>query len=276
MRMGLSSLLFLLLASGAFAAEGLPSFGSVSFAQLREAKADVKTPRPKAGDVLSAYHMIAQAGKDSIFGYADNQADAAEAISYWTGVLRAAGIEPGGAAFADGMYRMPYKTGDGRVLRDFLADSRQFPPKDEAGLRSNMALAAGALNASGLDVVAAHVLNVDAILPTYSILYLTRPDELPEHETRLRLLKAGDDLEFGVYRGAGVDVIQTPEPWMMVYIGPEAGYVTLIAKTQEDLDVKVAKRREFLAGAGKKLIAERRASVDDADYKFGAALYFFQ
>ena len=71
-------------------------------------------------------------------------------------------------------------------------------------------------------------------------------------------------------------MIQTPESWMMVYIGPEVGYVTLISQTQEGLDAKVAARRDFLTGEGKKLIAERRQSVEDPDYKFGAALYFFQ
>lgn len=270
------SSLCLLLASGAYAAEGLPAFGSVSFAQLREVKPDVKVPRAKAGDVLTAYHMIAQAGKDSLYGHADNEADAAEATAYWTGVLKAAGIQAGASTFADGVYQIPYATADGRVLRDFLADSRQFPPKDEAGLRSNLARSEDALNKAGLDVVSEHVLDVDGVLPTYSILYLTRPNELPEHETRLRLLKVGDDLETGIYRGAGVDVIQTPETWMMVYIGPEVGYVSLISQTQEGLDAKVVKRREFLAGEGKRLIAERRESVDNAEYKFGAALYFFQ
>ena len=270
------SSLCLLLASGAYAAEGLPSFGAVSFAQLREVKADIKIPRSKAGDVISTYHMIAQAGKDYLFGYANNEADAAEATSYWTGVLKTSGVQPGAATFADGMYKIPYKTADGRVIRDFLADSRQFPPKDEAGLRANMAFASEALNKAGLNVVAAHVLNVDSLLPTYSILYLTRSNELPEHETRLRLLKVGDDLDFGIYREAGVDIIQTPEPWMMVYVGPEVGYVSISAKTQADLEAKVAKRREFLADGGKKIIAERRDSTDAPDYPFGAALYFFQ
>lgn len=270
------SSLCLLLATGAFAAEGLPGFGSFDFASLRAAKADIAIPRAQAGDVITSYSMIAQAGKDSLFGYADNEKDAAAATAYWSGALKAAGIAAGAPTFADGMYQIPYKTADGRVLRDFLADSRQFPPKDEAGLRSNMAMAAGALNKAGLNVVATHVVDVDALLPTYQLLYLTKPDELPEHETRLRVLKPGDDIDFGIFRGAGVDVIQTPETWMMVYIGPEVGYVTLFAQTKEDLDAKVAKRRELFAGENKKVIAERREPIDDPDYKFGASLYFFQ
>jgi hypothetical protein len=269
------SSLCLLLASGGFA-QGLPALESISFSQLRETKTNIATPRAKAGDVIVAYHMIAQAGKDVVFGYADNSADAAEATAYWSGVLKAAGIQPGAATFSDGMYQIPYKTADGRVLRDFLADARQFPPKDEAGLRTNMALTAAALNSAGLNVVATHVVNVDALLPTYKLLYLTQPNELPEHETRLRVLKPGDNIEFDIYRKAGVNVIQTPETWMMVYVGPAVGYVTLWADSQENIDAKVAARRELLTGEGKKMIAERREAIDDPTYKFGAALYFFQ
>jgi hypothetical protein len=274
MKMVLSSVCLLL--ASASSAQGLPAFGSISFSELRATKTNIATPRAKAGDVITAYHMIAQAGKDVVFGYADNDKDAAEATAYWTGALKAAGVEPGAATFADGMYKIPYKTSDGRVLRDFLADSRQFPPKDEAGLRANMALAVGALNKAGLNVVTTHVLNVDSLLPTYSVLYLTQPNELPEHESRLRVLKPGDDIEFGIYRGAGVNVIQTPETWMMVYIGPEVGYVTLWADSRENLDAKVAARRELFSSENKKVIAERREPIDDPTYKFGAALYFFQ
>lgn len=274
MKMVLSSLCLLL--ASASVAQGLPAFGSISFSELRSAKTNIATPRAEAGDVITDYHMIAQAGKSVLFGYADTAADAAAAETYWSGVLKAAGIQPGAATFADGMYQLPYTTADGRVLRDFLADSRQFPPKDEAGLRANMALSAAALNKAGLDVVATNVLNVDALLPTYKILYLTQPNDLPEHETRLRVLKPGDDIDFDVYRKAGVNVIQTPETWMMVYVGPEVGYVTLWADSPENLDAKIAARKDFLAGEGKKMIDVRLETIDDPTYKFGAALYFFQ
>jgi hypothetical protein len=70
----------LMLAPGAYA-DGLPAFGSVSFASLRSVKNDIAVPRAKADDVLTAYHMLAQAGKNSLFGYADTAADAAEAAS---------------------------------------------------------------------------------------------------------------------------------------------------------------------------------------------------
>jgi hypothetical protein len=275
------STLCLILATGALAAsaaEGLPAFGSVDFAALHALALQSKlaSPRSAAGDVITDYHMIAQAGKDVLFGYADTPEQAAQATAYWTAALKSAGVPAGTPTFSDGMYQIPYKTADGRVIRDFMADARQFPPKDDAGLRVNMALAQGALTKAGLAVVSSHVLNVDSILPTYSLLYLTKADAAPEHETRLRVLKPGDDIDFDVYRGAGVDVVQTPETWMMVYIGPELGYVSMIAKTQDELDAKLAKRLDFLKGEGKNIIATRQSAVDDPDYKFGVAIYFFQ
>jgi hypothetical protein len=274
MKMVLSSVCVLV--ASVSAAQGFPAFGNISFSQLRETKTNIATPRAKAGDVISAYHMIAQAGKSVVFGYADNAADAAEAVNYWSGVLKTAGIQPGAATFADGMYQIPYTTADGRVLRDFLADARQFPPKDEAGLRDNMALTSAALNKAGLNVVATHVVNVDALLPTYSILYLTQPNELPEREARARVLKPGEDIDVEVYKKAGVNVIQTPETWMMVYVGPAVGYVTLWADSAENLDAKIKAREDLFSGEGKKMIAVRREAIDDPTYKFGAALYFFQ
>lgn len=272
------SALCLLLASAASAAgiEGLPSFPAFDFSAVRAQKFDLKSPAGKAGDEISAYHLIAQAGRDAVFGYAQTPEQAAEAVAYWSGVLRQAGVTAGAASFKDGLYIIPYKTADGRVIRDFLADPKQFPPKDEAGLRANMALARAELTKAGMDVVSTRVINVDAMLPTYSVFYLTKPDQNPDHETRLRVLKPGDDLDFDLYRKAGVNIVQTPETWMMVYIGPMVGYVTVIGKTREAVVEKLAKRKEYLASLGKVMIGEKIEPMDDAEYKFAAALYFFQ
>lgn len=265
-----------LLVASVVHAQGLPAFSGVSFRQIKSSRFDLATPASKAGDVINDYHMLAQAGRDRLFGYAQNEAEAAQATAYWTGVLKAAGVEPGAATFADGMYQIPYATADGRVIRDFLADPRQFPPKDESGLRLNMAQILSALEKAGHTVVSARVVNVDAILPTYSVLYLTKPNENPDHEVRLRVLKPGDDIDFSIFRGAGVNVVQTPETWMMVYLGAEVGYVTVIGRTADEVAEKLAKRKDFLVGEGKVLIADKTVPMDDADYKFAASIYFFQ
>ncbi|MCM2304325.1 MAG: hypothetical protein NDJ72_06450 [Elusimicrobia bacterium] len=254
----------------------LPAFRFTGAAQLRAEKTAFAAPEPRPADVVSQSHMHIQAGKDVLFGYAKTPEQFAEASAYWAEVLRSAGIEPGAATYKDGLFTLAYRTADGRALRGFMADPRQFPPKDEAGLRANMALASKALSDAGLSPVSARVLNLEYALPTYSILYLVKPEALREHETQLRVLKPGDDIDAGLIRASGVSVVQKPSPWLLVYIGPELGYVGLIAKTAEDLAVRLEKRKALLVAAGKKIIGHALVAVDHDEYKFGAELLFFQ
>jgi hypothetical protein len=271
--------LCLLLASAARAQapEGLPAFAAFGFAELRAQKpAALPTPPAQAADVIAANSLIAQAADDAVFGYADDAADEQAAVAYWTAALNAAGVKAGAPTFADGMYQIPYATGDGAVLASFLADARQFAPKDEGALRADMARAQAALTRDGLTPVAARVVNVDSILPTYLVLYKTKPDANPDHESRLRVLAPGDDLDFDVFRSAGLDVVETPTTFMMVYVGPAAGYVGLAGKTPDDLAQKLSAREDFLTQNGRKILATRNFSIDDADYPYGAGVYFLQ
>jgi hypothetical protein len=257
-------------------AGALPAFNFTGAAQLRAEKVPFAAPEPRPADVVTKGYMHIQAGKDVLFGYAETQEQFAEASAYWAGVLRSAGIEPGAAAWKDRIFTLAYRTADGRVLRDFMAEPRQFPPKDESGLRANMALAGKALTDAGLTPVSARVLDLEYALPTYSILYLAKAEAKPEHETLLRVLKPGDDIDAGLIKASGVAVVQKPEPWLLVYIGPELGYVGLIAKTAEDLAARLEKRTAFLVAAGKRIVGHKLVPVDDSEYKFGAELLFFQ
>ncbi|MDD5305073.1 MAG: hypothetical protein PHS14_18395 [Elusimicrobia bacterium] len=271
--------LALLLSPLAASAEtpALPSFSFTGVAALRAEASAIAAPAPRPSDVIVKGHMLIQAGKDSLFGYAKTREEFAEASSYWSEVLAAAGIQTGVPSFdKDGIFILPYRTADGRVLRDFLAEARQFPPKDESGLRANMALAQKALSAAGLTPVSARVVNLESLLPTYSILYLTKPEAAREHESQLRVLKPGDDIDAGLIKASGVAVVQKPQPWLLVYIGPELGYVGLIAKTAEDLALRLEKRKAYLVAAGKRIVGEKLVPIDDAEYKFGAELLFFQ
>ena len=270
--------LCLLLASGARAAssEDLPAFDVTGFAQFRSQKSELATPGTRVSDAITADHMLVQAGRKVLYGYARTPEEAAEAVAYWSEVLQTMGVPTGAATYDKVLYTIPYTTRDGRVIRDFLADPLMFPPKDEAGLRANMALARSALAKAGLDVVAARTVKAEGLLPTYLVLYLTEADEDPAHETRLRVLKPGDDLDFNIFRRAGVTIVSTPKPWLLAYIGRELGYVSLIAKPSEEIAAKLAKRKEFLLSAGRRLIGEKVEPFDHPEYKFSAAIYFFQ
>lgn len=268
--------------SAAQAPQALPSFGYVGLNQLRQFSAEALTGAPpvaaRAADVITRDNLLLQAGKTFLFGYAKTDAEFHEALAYWTPFLSAAGITVGAASLdaETGMYQIPYAAPAGKVVRAFMAEPRQFPPKDEAGLRANMALAQDALAKAGFPLVAARVVNLEVILPTYSLLYLAKADEVPEHERLLRVLKPGDDLDLDLIRSAGVAVVQTPETWMVVYIGPELGVVGMVAHDRDELDKKIQARKDFLAQQGKKMIGEKIEPLDDPEWKLEVQLYFYQ
>jgi len=267
---------FALLLAGSASAELLPAFNFTAPAQVAVEVAAPPAPPSRPADVVDKSHMHIQAGKEVLFGYADTPEQFAEAAAYWSEVLRGAGVQPGTPTFKNGFFTLPYRTSDGRVIRDFTAEPRQFPPKDDAGLRANMAKLRAELVIAGLTPVAARVLNLEFLLPTYSILYLAKAEAVPAHEIRARVLKPGGDIDAGLIAASGVRVAQQPEPWMLVYVGPELGYTGLIAKTQADLALKLEKRKAFLIEQGKKIVGEKFFPVEDAEYKFGVDLLFFQ
>ena len=234
--------------------------------------------RPVAGsDVITEAHILVQAGKNVLFGYADTPAQAAAAAAYWTAALKPQGVEVGALEYKNNFFTLPYKTADGRVLRYFLAEPVQFPPKDEAGLRANMAATLSALSSAGLTPVSARVVNLDFMLPSYAVLYLTVPHANPALEKNLRVLKTGEDMDTSVFSANGFTVVQTPKPWLMVYIGPEAGYVSMAAKTEEQAKKKLEARRTFLEKEAHKSILHTSISqVDMGDYKYLIELYFME
>lgn len=271
----LISALALLLAPLAASADAgaLPAFSFTGISALRAENSVMAAPSPRPADVIVKGHMLIQAGKEVLFGHADTPEQFTETIAHWSEVLTAAGIMPGTATFKDGFITLPYRTTDGRVLRAFLAEARQFPPKDETGLRSNMAGARQALSTAGLTPVSARVVNLEYLLPTYSILYLTKPKAAREHESQIRVLKSAVDAD--LLKLSGVTVVQQTN-LLLVYIGPELGYVGVIAKTAADLTLRLEKRKALLVASGKKIIGEKLVAFDDAEYKFGAELLFFQ
>lgn len=255
-------------------AAGLPDFHYTDLKTLRSADAAVEAPAGAPADVITQGHMLLRAGTKVLVGYADTAEQAAAGAAYWASVLNAAGVQTGAMEYKSGLYTIPYKTADGRVIRSFLADPRQFPPKDEAGLRADMAAVQAGLASAGLTPLSARVVNLEFMLPTYSLLYLTRPAAKPEHEAQLRLLKPGDDLDPKPLQDAGLTVISQPKPWILVYVGPEAGHVGMLAKTAESAAEKLKARREFLAKNGLRVVAEKTSPTDFDDYKFYVELYW--
>jgi hypothetical protein len=282
MRHSIVALILVLAPLSVSAETRLPAFDFTGAAALRagQPRTPFVAPRARAADVITQGHMLIQAGKEVLVGAAATQEQFLESSAYWSQILREAGIQPGIAAYdKSGVFTLPYKTTDGRVLRSFVAEARQFPPKDETGLRANMALVQQSLTAAGLTPVSARVVNLDGgyLLPTYSILYLATPAALQEREIQVRVMKPGDDVPVELIKKVPeIKIVALPEPWLLVYIGPQLGYVGLWAKTPQDLALRLEKREEYLVSQGKKIIAENFVPIDHPEYKFGVEILFFQ
>ncbi|MEK7857714.1 MAG: hypothetical protein AAB320_01110 [Elusimicrobiota bacterium] len=272
----------LVLASLCASAQAAQTLGSIPFSDLglRQVQSAAAAPSVLGApqDRLSKGYLLAQSGKEVLFGYADTDAQFEEAVALWSAILSGAGITPGKATFKSGFYTIPYKTADGSVIRDFRAEPRQFKPKDDASLRDNRAMVLSALAQRQVSVLTSYVLDLEFLLPTYNVYYLVKPQARTEDESQVRVLKPGDDIDFELLRRAGLDILQTPEKWMMVYFGREVGYVSRIGKTREEIEKKVKERAEYLVSQGKVMIGTVIEPLTEPfeDYKFGAGLYFYQ
>ncbi|MFA5140225.1 MAG: hypothetical protein WC728_13420 [Elusimicrobiota bacterium] len=264
----------------------LPSFAATDFKYmgikaLRES-APPQAPAVKAEpqDRITKGHLLVQCGNDKLLGFADTEEQYKETVSFWGAILGAAGIEMGQPSFKDKTIYIPYKTKDGSVIRDFLADPKQFKPKDEADLRANKDVIEGQLGKAGYKIIASHVLDLEYLLPTYKTYYLTKPNEAREHEAQVRILNRGEDIDFDVFEKEGTNILQKPNTWMMVYLGPELGFVTRIGKDRADIEKKIKDRVDYLVGVGKKMIDTRIHELKPEDqwedYKFLGNIYFYQ
>jgi hypothetical protein len=259
---------------------GSTAFDYVGISQIRALdKAGIAAFSSSAQDKIGKMHLLPRCAKSRLIGYADTDAQAAEGIAMWTKILSDAGIQAGKPSFENGMYLIPYDAPGGLEVREFMAEPRQFKPKDEDSLRANMTMALGEMKGRNIPVIASYVVDIqDILLPTYSIYYLAKADQNEEHETQVRVLKAGDEIDFDILQKAGVDIIQKPDAWMMVYIGKEVGFVSRIAKNREEAEKKLKERAELLSGMGKALIGSRIALLSEPyeDYKYFVNIYFYQ
>ena len=275
MKLLLSSFVLLVTLQAADAAQVQP-FGYVGLEALVRTAAPAPSFAAAPQDKLSKANLFVQCGRDTLLGSADTQAGYEEAVAFWKSILAANGITMGTPSFDHGTFLIPYKTADGSVIRDFWADPKQFKPKDEASLRENRALVEAELSKTHR-IIASYVADLEFSLPTYKTYYLTRPDAVPDHETQLRLLGRGEDIDFDLLENAGVRVVQKPNSWMLVYIGPELGFVSRIGHTREETEKKMKDRMEYLTGLGKVMIGTRIHEISgDAEWKFLGNIYFYQ
>lgn len=273
----------LLLAAAASAAE-LPTLGSTPFSMpslkdLRAAAAAQPelSPRAAADPASGSVAQFPLAGDYTLLGYADTQAEEQAAVASWTKILANAGLTPGQPTWDGSSYTIPYTSPDGRLLRRFSADPREFAPKDPAALQADEALVSAALAKAGLKVVAALDENIDGMLPTYDLYYLTLPDADHDRESQVRVLSNGDDIDYDILDQAGIDIVSKPKSWLAVYVGPAVSFVSLLSDTQDDAQQRLDTRVQWLQSQGAKIIGSRITEDPSApaEYSYVARVYFF-
>ncbi|MFA6028440.1 MAG: hypothetical protein WC969_01165 [Elusimicrobiota bacterium] len=252
-----------------------PGFKAVAAAKAEGVPVVAGEPR----DLVTAVHLLPRCGTDKLIGFADTPEQYQEAVALWTRVLASAGLSAGRPTFEHGIYTLPYDAPQGLVLREFMADPKQFKPKDPADLLANREMTVAAMEKAGLKPVAAWREELEGMLPTWSVYYLAKKEARTEDEKLVRILHYGEDIDDDALAGLPLQVVQKPRDWMRVYIGPELGMVSLIGRTQDELDVKVAKRQGLLVEMGKKMIAVRVHPIAPEslpEYRWQANLYFWQ
>lgn len=255
------------------------SFAAADFrlpalSHIRQSASSIPSMAGATADPISMYPMT---GASALVGYADSESEYQAAVARWTGVLTAAGLTPGASTFEHGVYTLAYASADGKVLRRFDADPRQFAPKDPAALTADKELMLKALADAGMTVIWAPEARFEGMLPSYYVYYLGQAAATQERETQLRVLARGDDIDFDLLEAAGVKIVSKPKEWLMVYLGPQLSFVTSLAPDLEAAQKKLDKRVEYLKGQGMTIIGTRITAEAEmpAEYRYVARVYFF-
>jgi len=263
--------------------------GELRDVNIKNAPAAIPSPADRAYGGFSALynpekitglHLLPNCGNNKLMGFADTAEEFKAAAAVWKKVLAEAGIKITGITFEGGAYTISYRSADGRILRSFIADSRQFPPKNETLLKENMAMISGKMKDSGLAVIAAYIADVkDVMPPTYYLYYLTKPVQNTYREIQARILAPQMDIDFDMLEKTNIKIIQKPGSFLMVYIGSGIGAIAKFAKTQSDIERKIQEHRKFLETYGMEYIGSKIISITEdppLDYKYMAKIYFFQ
>jgi len=227
-------------------------------------------------------YLLPRANKSHLYAFPKDAEQNKAFVDKWNRILVRNGFTPGAYDFKDGISVLPYTGNDGLVVREFRAEPMQFKPKDPADLQANMTKVSGRLQEAGLPIIASFTSDFEFFLPTYHLYYLTKPNEKANEEVQVRVLKA-EGVDAKILEKAGAQVLQQAMAFdgsidvLTVYIGREMGKVTRWGDKREDIDLKVANFKKFLAEQGGTFIESVVRELPPGSYKnFEVDLYFFQ
>ena len=260
---------------------------------VREIKAlKLELPQPdaakndavKCGHVtgeITKLHLLAQTSKSMLFTYADTDALFTEFTDMWKPILVKFGLKPTTTEYKNRFGILNYESSGGLVVRDFMADKLRYNALDAAEIKKLQHELLEPLERAGMTPVASFTIKNESFRPTFNIYYLTKPNENPAHEVRLRQLMNGEDIDFDLLANA-VQIVRKDASFSMVYIGKELGFKTMAATTEDRIKTKLEDYKQFLKENNKEFIAARISKIvppwteGDITLNYAVNIYFFQ
>jgi len=235
------------------------------------------------GTITTKLHLLARTAKSQLFVFADTEPLFREFTDLWTPILERAGLTPAGAVYKDTFGTLDYRSADGSVLRDFIAEDLRYNALDPADMEDVRAELLSGLEKAGLTPAASLTLDNELFRPrTFNIYYLTKPAEDPAHEVRLRQLvnADGEALDLELVSGA-VRLVREDAPFSLVYIGRELGFHGGWSDTEAGAKAKLEEYKKFLIENGAEFIGAKIIKLDkpyvsgDITVNYLVNTYFF-
>ncbi|MFA6433580.1 MAG: hypothetical protein WCW52_02685 [Elusimicrobiales bacterium] len=245
---------------------------------------DGKNSDEKGGHVtgeITGLHLLAQSEKSRLFTHADTESKFSEFVNLWTPILERFNLRPAGTEYKDAFGALSYESDNGLVVRDFFAEQLRYDALNPEEINELQRELLEPLQKAGMTPVAAFTVKHEAFRPTFKLYYLTKPDETPAHEIRLRQLKAGEDIDFDIVTDS-VRIVKKDSSYSLVYIGKELGAKTKWSDTEEGARTKLEEYKKFLRENGKEFIGARIIKLDEPfvsgelTINYIVNMYFFQ
>ncbi len=230
---------------------------------------------------ITKLHLLAQTSKSALFTYADTEPLFKEFVDMWTPILEKFNLKPAGVEYKNDLGTLKYESANGMVVRDFMAEKLHYNALDAADMGKLQHELLEPLEKSGMTPVASFNIKNDIFRPTFNIYYLTKPNDNPDHEVRLRQLMNGDDIDFDIVAGA-VQVVKKDASFSLVYIGKQLGFKTKWSSTEEGVKTKLEEYKKFLVENNKEFIGSKIVKLDqpytagDMVINYVVNMYFFQ
>ena len=230
---------------------------------------------------ITKLNLLAQTSKSMLFTYADTEPLFKEFVDMWTPILEKFNLKPAGIEYKNDLGTLKYESANGMAVRDFMADKLHYNALDAADMGKLQHELLEPLEKAGMTPVASFNIKNDIFRPTFNIYYLTKANENPDHEIRLRQLMNGDDIDFDIVAGA-VQIVKKDASFSLVYIGKQLGFKTKWSATEEGVKTKLEEYKKFLKENNKEFIGSKIVKLDqpwtagDLVINYVVNMYFFQ